>query len=51
MINIDCLTIGCEFKDVDGNIFKVSSNFSQINKLFVELERVTPEPSADIIKE
>lgn len=50
MINIDCLTLGQEFKDVDGNIFKVVSNFSQINKLFVELERIIPEPP-DPIKE
>ena len=50
MINIDVLTLGCEFKDVDGDIFKVTSNFSEGKKLFVELEKVATEDS-QIIKE
>lgn len=39
MLNIDVLTLGNEFKDADGNIFKVASNFSEKNKLFIELEK------------
>lgn len=48
MINIDTLTIGSEFKDSDGNIYKVTSNFSQINRLYVELDRVEQQTKETI---
>jgi hypothetical protein len=44
MLHIDTLTLGNDFKDNDGNIFKVSSNFSEGNKIFVELAKVDNEP-------
>lgn len=44
MINIDTLTMGNEFKDEHGDTFKVVSNFSENNKIFVELEKVVNEP-------
>lgn len=49
MINIDTLILGNEFKDNDGNTFKVTSNFSEGNKLYVELVKV--EPVGELIKE
>lgn len=42
MINIDTLSLGCEFKDDNGNAFKVISNFSEGKKIFCELELVEP---------
>lgn len=48
MLNIDTLTLGNEFKDNDGEIFKVTSNFSDKDKLYVEITKVTP---LEIIKE
>lgn len=40
MINIDVLTLGNEFKNNDGELFKVTSNFSEGDKIFVELFKV-----------
>jgi len=50
MINIDVFTLGNEFKDEGGNIYKVSSNFSDERKIFVELTPVLVEPE-ELIKE
>lgn len=49
MVHIDILTLNNEFKDNDGRTWKVSSNFSDKNKLYVELEVVTPQEA--LIKE
>jgi hypothetical protein len=44
MISIDTLTLGNEFKDADGSIWKVTSNFSQNeSKILVELEKKVVE--------
>ncbi len=51
MINIDILTLGCEFKDSNGEIYKVTSNFSQNKKLFVELDKVEHEEIEPLIEE
>lgn len=37
------LTIGTEFKGNDGESYKVSSNWSEKNKIFVELEKINAE--------
>lgn len=46
MLNIDTLTLGNEFKDADGKIYKVESNFSENGKIYIELkveEQLIPE--------
>lgn len=43
MLNIDVLTLGCEFKDSDVNTWKVTSNFSETNKLLIEVSKVAEE--------
>ena len=48
MVNIDILTVGNEFKDADGEIYKVQSNFSEEGKIYVELVKVEP---AELIEE
>ena len=46
------LTIGTEYKGNDGESYKVSNNFSDKNKMYIELERVEPvEPPEELIKE
>ena len=41
MLNIDVLTLGNELKDNDGNIWKVTSNFSENEKkILVEISKV-----------
>lgn len=49
MLNIDVLTLGNEFKDADGNIFKITSNFSDKDKLYVELGK--QQEIQELIKE
>ena len=49
MLHIDVLTQGNEFKNTDGEIYKVSSNFSEKDKIFVELTKV--EEPEELIKE
>lgn len=51
MLNIDTLTLGNEFKDADGNIFKVTSNFSETDKIFIELQKEKVEEFEQAIKE
>lgn len=47
MPNIDILTLGNEFKDNNGKVWKVTSNFSQNeNKILVEIEK-----AEELIKE
>jgi len=43
MINIDTLTLGNPFKDDNGNIYEVTSNFSEKGKIFVELTQRSQE--------
>ena len=38
MLNIDVLTYGCEFKDVNGNIYVVTSHMADNGKIMVTLE-------------
>jgi hypothetical protein len=40
MINIDNLTLGNEWKNDSNEVFKVTSNFSDGKKLYVELELI-----------
>lgn len=51
MINIDTLTLGNEFKDADGLVFKVTSNFSEGDKLYIELSKVANEEFNQLISE
>ncbi len=53
MVNIDLLTLGNEFKDMDGNIYKVVGNISEGDEIMVRLEKVVPvnEPLQELIKE
>lgn len=53
MINIDVLTLGNELKNDSNELFKVTSNFSEGKKMYVELERVEAvvPPEDEIIKE
>lgn len=52
MISIDTLTLGNEFKDAQGEIYKVTSNFSEGKKLYVELEKQEAvDPAQELIPE
>jgi len=49
MLHIDNLTIGNEFKDSSGEIYKVTSSFGDGKKMYIELERV--EPAQELTEE
>ena len=52
MLNIDIFTLGNPFKDDSGNDWNVTSNFSEKNKLFIEITKAEPvEPPEDLIPE
>ena len=52
MLNIDNLTLGNEWKNDSNDIYKITSNFSEGNKIYIELEKVANvEPSGEIIPE
>ena len=48
MLHIDILTVGNEFKNDQGDIFKITSNMNDGKKGFVEYEKVeVVEPLED----
>lgn len=49
MLHIEVLTYGNEFKDSQGKIYKVTSNFPDRDKILIELELV--EPVEELIPE
>lgn len=40
MINIDVLTVGNEFKNADGDIFKVTGNVADDKEILITLKKV-----------
>lgn len=42
MLHIEVLTYGNEFKDSQGVIWKVATNYPDKDKIIIELERVEP---------
>lgn len=50
MLHIECMTIGEEFKSNDKN-YKVTSNFSDGGKIFVELHEVVNGELQELLKE
>ncbi len=53
MLHIEILTFGNEFKDSQGQIYKVASNYPDKKRILIELELVEPvnEQLQEIIKE
>ncbi len=53
MINIDIFTLGNEFKDDTGNIYKVISHLGEGKKIYIELELVVPvnEPLKELLED
>ena len=49
MLHIEVLTYGNEFKDSQGKIYKVTTNYPDKDKIIIELELV--EPVNELIKE
>jgi hypothetical protein len=45
------LTIGTEYKGNDGETYKVSNNFSDKDKMYIELERQVVAPAEELIPE
>ncbi len=45
------LTIGTEYKGNDGETYKVTSNFSEGKKIFVELTKVENEELQELLKD
>ena len=50
MLSIDTLTVGNEFKTAQGEIYQVTSNFSDKDKIFIELHKADNEVE-ELIKE
>lgn len=53
MVNIDVLTMGCELKDAQGDIYKVTDNVSTGNKILIELQKqeAAVAPAEELIPE
>jgi hypothetical protein len=52
MVNIDVLTMGCELKDAQGDIYRVTDNVSTGNKILIELQKqAVVAPAEDLIPE
>lgn len=52
MLHIDILTVGNEFKNDQGDIFKITSNMNDGKKGFVEYEKVeVVVPPEELIEE
>ncbi len=49
MLHIEVLTYGNEFKDSQGKIWKVASNYPDKDKILIELVEVVP--TEELIKE
>lgn len=51
MLHLEVLTYGNEFKDSQGQIYKVTQNYPDKKKILIELELVEPVNEEQIIED